>query len=390
MLLLLLVLLIIFLIVILILILISAFRSSCSPRVIMSSNLLLESDGSVVRFTLNRPEKRNALSFGLLSQLESAVRAIAADPIARVVVLGATGPAFCSGHDLGGDGRQDREGLSRAVRALHAGDAGIAPAAPAGDCASARDRHGGGLPARGRLRPGRRGRRGDFCHPGRQDRPLLHDAHGPSRPRDPGQTSHGNAPDRCSHLGPPALELGLVNRVVARADLDQTIKSFTDTIASMSPLVIRTGKKAFYAIEGQDEAAAYETAVPIMAENALFYDAQEGIDAFLRKRPPDGPGHDREDACLETSSCPAKLSNISRVFPPGSCPVEKKGLYHRILSILSTDDSEAIMHPVQEFIQFCDHVHASDDHDCWSMTWLGHLAGGPVVGLATRRRSGAR
>ena len=28
------------------------------------------------------------------------------------------------------------------------------------------------------------------------------------------------------------------------------------------------------------------------------------------------------------------------------------------------------MHPVQEFIQFCDHVRADDDHDCWSMTWL--------------------
>jgi enoyl-CoA hydratase/carnithine racemase len=54
----------------------------------------------------------------------------------------------------------------------------------------------------------------------------------------------------------------------------------------MSPLVIRTGKRAFYEIEDLDEAAAYEKAVPIMTENALFHDAQEGIDAFLRKRPP--------------------------------------------------------------------------------------------------------
>jgi hypothetical protein len=40
------------------------------------------------------------------------------------------------------------------------------------------------------------------------------------------------------------------------------------------------------------------------------------------------------------------------------------------------DDSEAIMHPVQEFIQFCDHVQASDDQDCWSMTWLDTLREG--------------
>ena len=34
------------------------------------------------------------------------------------------------------------------------------------------------------------------------------------------------------------------------------------------------------------------------------------------------------------------------------------------------------MHPVQEFIQFCDHVHASDDPDCWSLTWLDTLRDG--------------
>ena len=45
-----------------------------------------------------------------------------------------------------------------------------------------------------------------------------------------------------------AYELGLVNRVVPAADLDSTIKSLTDTIIAMSPVVIRTGKKAFYEI----------------------------------------------------------------------------------------------------------------------------------------------
>ncbi len=47
-----------------------------------------------------------------------------------------------------------------------------------------------------------------------------------------------------------ACELGLVNRVVPSRDLDATIKVFTDTITAMSPLVIATGKKAFYDIEG--------------------------------------------------------------------------------------------------------------------------------------------
>ena len=81
-------------------------------------------------------------------------------------------------------------------------------------------------------------------------------------------------------------ELGLVNRVVDDNDLDATIKRFTDTITAMSPAVIRTGKRAFYEIDGLDEPAAYERAVPIMTENAMHSDAQEGIDAFLQKRPP--------------------------------------------------------------------------------------------------------
>ncbi len=83
-----------------------------------------------------------------------------------------------------------------------------------------------------------------------------------------------------------AVELGLVNRVVAAEELDSTIDALAETIAAMSPLVIRTGKRAFYAIEGLDEPEAYDRAVPIMTENALAHDAQEGISAFLEKRPP--------------------------------------------------------------------------------------------------------
>src|SRR5947209_1222571 len=63
--------------------------------------LLSETSGGVVRLTLNRPDKRNALSRELLSRLREAQEAIASDPAARVVVLAARGPAFCAGHDLG-------------------------------------------------------------------------------------------------------------------------------------------------------------------------------------------------------------------------------------------------------------------------------------------------
>src|SRR5215469_2091908 len=66
----------------------------------MSDHLLVESDRSIVRLTLNRPEKRNALSLDLLRSLEETIEGIGADSTSKVVVLGSRGPVFCSGHDL--------------------------------------------------------------------------------------------------------------------------------------------------------------------------------------------------------------------------------------------------------------------------------------------------
>jgi enoyl-CoA hydratase/carnithine racemase len=74
--------------------------------------------------------------------------------------------------------------------------------------------------------------------------------------------------------------------VVPADELDSAVEDLALTIAGMSPLVIRTGKQAFYAIDGLDEPEAYACAVPIMTGNALAHDAQEGISAFLQKRPP--------------------------------------------------------------------------------------------------------
>jgi len=67
----------------------------------LTNVLLVESQAGVVRLTLNRPERRNALSEAMLTELEAALERIAADRSARVVVLAAAGPVFSSGHDLG-------------------------------------------------------------------------------------------------------------------------------------------------------------------------------------------------------------------------------------------------------------------------------------------------
>src|SRR5437868_6942598 len=65
-----------------------------------SSELLLEFNNNVAYLTLNRPERRNALSHALLEELAAAQARLADDENSRVVVLAARGAVFCSGHDL--------------------------------------------------------------------------------------------------------------------------------------------------------------------------------------------------------------------------------------------------------------------------------------------------
>ena len=252
----------------------------------MSDMLLVESDGGVVRLTLNRPEKRNALSHELLTQLEQALAKISADPAARVVVLGSRGPVFCSGHDLAEMVGQTEAayhelfalctrvmlGLRKLPQPVIARVQGVATAAgcqlvAACDLAVAAEEATFATPGV---------KIGLFCTTPMV--PLVRAI--PAKPAL--EMLFTGAPITARR----ACELGLVNRVVPAGDLDTTIESVTDTIIAMSPAVIRTGKRAFYEIDGLDEPAAYKKAVPIMTENALHPDAQEGIDAFLHKRPP--------------------------------------------------------------------------------------------------------
>ncbi|HAK51471.1 MAG TPA: hypothetical protein DCM54_06150 [Gammaproteobacteria bacterium] len=74
-------------------------------------NLLIDrvgTDGRVGRITLNRPEKLNALSEGLLTELNEALHDMEADHSIRVIILRGSGRAFCAGYDLTGGGRRAR------------------------------------------------------------------------------------------------------------------------------------------------------------------------------------------------------------------------------------------------------------------------------------------
>jgi enoyl-CoA hydratase/carnithine racemase len=250
----------------------------------MPENLLAESRDGVVRLTLNRPEKRNALSLELLRQLEQAIETIAADAKARVVVLAARGPVFSAGHDLSEMVGQSAEsyrglfelcsrvmlGLRRLPQPVIARVHGLATAAgcqlvAACDLAIAAEEAAFATPGV---------KIGLFC-----TTPMI-----PLVRAIPAKPALEMLLTGSPISARRALELGLVNRVVPSTELDAAVKSVADSIIAMSPLVLRIGKRAFYDLHGLDEADAYGKAVPIMLENALCRDAQEGISAFLEKR----------------------------------------------------------------------------------------------------------
>lgn len=248
--------------------------------------LLVETNNGVTRLTLNRPERRNALSEAMLTELGAALERIAFDRATRVVVLGAAGPVFCSGHDLGEMvGREESEyatlfsrcsGVMQQIRQLPqpviARVQGLATAAgcqlvAACDLAVAVTEAKFATPGV---------KIGLFC-----STPMV-----PLSRAVPPKVALEMLLTGTPISAERALAVGLVNRVVAASELDSAIQEMTDAIVTSSAFTIQLGKRAFYDQLILDEATAYESATCVMTQNAVEYDAQEGISAFLQKRKP--------------------------------------------------------------------------------------------------------
>jgi enoyl-CoA hydratase/carnithine racemase len=248
--------------------------------------LVAETLGETVRLTLNRPDRRNALSEELLRGLDGALARVAADRRVRAVVIAARGPAFCSGHDLGemvGGSAEDYGRLfalcsavmlrlRRLPQPVIARVQGLATAAgcqlvAACDLAVAADTAAFATPGV---------KIGLFCATPMV--PLVRAI--PAKPAlEMLLTGKPISAQR-------AYELGLVNRVVPPGELDGAVQEYVDAILASSPLTLRLGKAAFYEQSALDEPAAYDLATRVMIDNARRADAQEGIRAFLQKRRP--------------------------------------------------------------------------------------------------------
>ena len=253
-------------------------------------HILVKHDGPVVRITLNRPERRNALSLALMREVIAALEEVRDDADARVVVVDAAGPAFSAGHDLSEMLDRDRrdyvelfETCTVMMEAIHALPQpvvakvhGIATAAgcqlvAACDLAVAADDARFATPGV---------KIGLFC-----STPMVPISRAVGRKRALEMLLTGRFVDAAT-----AADWGLVNRAVPVDDLDTAVQELVDAIVGSSPLTVGIGKEAFWVQIELDEHRAYDHTKAVMAMNAGVRDAQEGMGAFLEKRTPTWTG----------------------------------------------------------------------------------------------------
>ena len=258
----------------------------------MSTELLYEVDAGIGRATINRPERRNALSWGVISGLRDVLAQAKDDPDVRVIVLtGAGDKAFCAGADLTGmasgsgyldlhDGRGQLARLFNEMWSLGkpiiarvrgyalAGGFGLALAC---DFVIASDDSQFGTPE---INVG--------LWPYMITVPLMRSMP-PKKALELMLT--GRRVDAVE-----AERIGFVNRVVPAADLDTATDELAASLASKSPAIMKLGRDSFYAVWDQSAADALKLLHSMLTITSYTEDAAEGIAAFAEKRDPQWKG----------------------------------------------------------------------------------------------------
>jgi enoyl-CoA hydratase/carnithine racemase len=240
----------------------------------------------VATITLNRPERRNALSLEMMRELIECLERAGAQKDVRAVILAASGKVFCSGHDLSemtgrtvNDYRQLFDLCTILMQTIQtipqpviARVHGIATAAGCQlvatcDLAIASE-------AAMFATPGVK--IGLFC-----TTPMVALTRAVGRKRAMEMLLTGKMIDAKT-----AEAWGLVNRVVPADELEGETARLASEIVGASSFTVALGKQAFYTQIDLDQPKAYAYAKEVMSMNALAADAQEGIGAFLEKRVP--------------------------------------------------------------------------------------------------------
>jgi enoyl-CoA hydratase len=254
--------------------------------------LLTSREAGVARITLNRPEVRNALSRTMVDELEAALAAAETDAAAHVIVLaGAGDKAFCAGADLKGVGergttletRESFGGLARILESMArmrtpviaqvhgyalAGGCGLAAGC---DLVLASDDAVFGLPE---IKVG--------LLPLVVMAPILRAV---GRKRAMLMILSGEPVS--AH---EAFDMGLVSRVVPRAELERESTALAAKLAAFSPTAVALAKEAAATIQDMDYGKSLRYLRELITLVGMSEDAKEGIAAFFAKRPPEWKG----------------------------------------------------------------------------------------------------
>jgi enoyl-CoA hydratase/carnithine racemase len=253
----------------------------------MADEILVEQDGPVTLLTFNRPEARNAMTWGMYETLRETCERVDADPATRVLVVrGAGDRAFASGTDirqflefrtredaLGYEARLDRSigrlaALRKPAIAMVQGDAvgGGLFIALTCDIRIAADHTRYGVPVARTL--------GNFPAPANFSR--LVEAIGPVRARNLVLTAR-------LMTATEAQAIGLVDEVLPAAGLEARVRELAHHVAGLAPLTLAAIKEATRRL-GKDR--ALRDAEDLLLSCYLSEDFREGARAFVDKRAP--------------------------------------------------------------------------------------------------------
>jgi enoyl-CoA hydratase/carnithine racemase len=248
-------------------------------------HILVDRSGQFTTITMNRPQRRNALSLAHMRELITAF-AEAGSSDAVGIVLAGNGPVFSAGHDFADlvdagllavrsmlqTCTELMTLMQQVPQPVVARVHGLATAAgcqlvAAADLAVATETAGFAAPG---------GKGGWFCHT-----PMVAIARNIGRKRAMEMALSGEIIDART-----ALDWGLVNKVVPTAQLDSAVQELLERVTQGSADSKGLGKQALYAQIDLDQAKAYAYAIEIMAAASQLPDAREGMRAFLDKRKP--------------------------------------------------------------------------------------------------------
>jgi enoyl-CoA hydratase/carnithine racemase len=248
-------------------------------------HILVERSGAFATITMNRPQRRNALSLPHMRELIAAFRQVG-DGDAVGIVLAGNGPVFSAGHDFADVADADLPAvrsllttctelmtiMQQVPQPVVARVHGLATAAgcqlvASADLAVASENAGFAAPG---------GKGGWFCHT-----PMVAIARNVGRKRAAEMALSGETIDART-----ALDWGLVNRVVPADRLDAATEELLERVTLGSATSKGIGKQALYAQIDLDQPKAYAYAIEVMAATSQLPDAREGMHAFLEKRKP--------------------------------------------------------------------------------------------------------